>query len=1388
MLSIKESYLTNNDKRLAEFRSLPNRFQSVMQIICLIDEPCRQSELLPCLQAALKYQYKKKISSSILADILQSLRKQQFINLDHVSIGGLRYKILDETRAHEWTKYFIGEVQHSFPFFDQLGFRGANRYHINRCQNEIIFCLLLPDFPRVKKVMRIVDKEFPLANQSNQFLLSCCQPFLQSSWFLQIPWSTLGFVVEGMLVQGIDRLIPLNQSLFSKAEQDMRSKKRVSHILSESMLWLWLVRGDIDSVISYIKDFDAMPYVRMIKPWVSFVQGNYQEARDLWLALATPSIKERIDFSKLFNHFSSLFLLLLLGCSREKKDHEVLSELYLRLKDIATPYDQVFQMMAYFFVDAGVLSDRELVHDNDQSRIADKNRLQSLVIAILKFRFNKSFSGEQQEDLKDIFYQSDLNGYQWIAAECSELIGQLNVTNTFRIKTAKELHRKQNTVSMIPRLKGVESWENTLNILAKIALGPAASKEDKVGKQRLAWFLDMSDYSCSFFPREQILKQDGSWTRGRLIGLKRLFSSSELSLLTAFDKEVISTIRRELYGNYGQITYHFADWKSTLLALAGHPYIFLEQSPDLHIELVKGKFELFVNQKENHYHIYFPYDVEKDLIIYKESLTKYRLLQVTKAHRQIADIVSIEGISLPLQAKDALIRTLGTLSSVVLIHSILENNQDELLDTKADERLFIHLIPLGVGFKLELLVKPFEHGGLYFKPGRGGSHVMTSFAGKRYQCQRDLMQEKQKVEALLIACPALAELKQSQLEWVIPVPETCLVILQQLQDVKDICIEWPKGEKIKIVKNASFSHINLSIKKKNNWFYVDGSLSLDESKVIQFQELLAGIKEANSQFIPLGKGKFLALTDALRKKVEEIGAFTENTKKGLRFHPLASAAVDEVIRHCDFVELDQHWFHTIERIKKAQSVQPILPDELRVELRHYQKEGFDWLSKLFEWEVGGCLADDMGLGKTIQALSLMSAKGGCGPSLVIAPTSVCGNWRQEIEKFVTNLRAVSFDTPNRYEVLENLQPYDVFITSYGLLQKEITALAKIEWCTVVLDEAQAIKNYLTKRSKAAMMLNSRFKMITTGTPIENHLGELWNLFQFINPGLLGSLRQFNHKYGYPIEKLKDDLARNQLKKLIGPFMLRRLKSQVLKELPPRTEVTINVELSEDEWIFYEALRRNLLEDVENNTDGGNQSKSVQILAAITKLRRVCCHPQLIAPDTQLIGSKLTAFSEILYDLLESGHKVLVFSQFVGHLKILENYLKSEKVTYQYLDGSTPIKEREIRIRDFQAGIGDVFLISLKAGGFGINLTSADYVIHMDPWWNPAVEDQASDRAHRIGQTKPVTVYRLVTRNTIEEKIIHLHARKRKLAQDLLEGSDISGKLTAGELLNLLRER
>lgn len=440
---------------------------------------------------------------------------------------------------------------------------------------------------------------------------------------------------------------------------------------------------------------------------------------------------------------------------------------------------------------------------------------------------------------------------------------------------------------------------------------------------------------------------------------------------------------------------------------------------------------------------------------------------------------------------------------------------------------------------------------------------------------------------------------------------------------------------------------------------------------------------------------------------------------------------------------------------------------------------------------GACLADDMGLGKTLQALAVLLARAPQGPALVVAPTSLMGNWLAEGQRFAPALNLCIYgegDDDRRDAMIREASAGDVIIVSYALMLQASEAFLSRRWHTLVVDEAQAIKNATAKRSQAVFELEADFRLALSGTPIENRLSELWSILRFCNPGLLGSATRFNERFVVPIERERNREAQRSLRRLIAPFILRRTKSQVLEELPPRTELQLAVTPDPAEAAHYEALRRQAVVEAEQSLADSNAGTAhLNILAQLTRLRRAACDPRLVSPELGLIGAKVRAFAALATELAANQHKTLVFSQFVDFLALLREPLDEAGISYQYLDGATPAAERNRRVAAFQAGVGDLFLISLKAGGFGLNLTAADYVVIADPWWNPAAEDQAMGRAHRMGQQRPVTVYRLVNQGTLEDRIVALHQSKRALAEGILEGGDGMALPSTDELIALLKE-
>lgn len=477
-----------------------------------------------------------------------------------------------------------------------------------------------------------------------------------------------------------------------------------------------------------------------------------------------------------------------------------------------------------------------------------------------------------------------------------------------------------------------------------------------------------------------------------------------------------------------------------------------------------------------------------------------------------------------------------------------------------------------------------------------------------------------------------------------------------------------------------------------------------------------------------------------------------------------------------------------------QGIKPVkLPDNLQAELRPYQYEGLNWLQFLREYQFNGVLADDMGLGKTLQALAHLLLEKEAGradrPSLVIAPTSLMSNWRREAEKFTPTLKVLTLHGPEREQYFEQLKDYDLILTTYALVLRDEEHYRQHEFHYLILDEAQAIKNAKAKTTQVIYEFNARHRLCLTGTPMENHLGELWSMFRFLMPGFLGALDRFGRLFRVPIEKQGNLDRQAQLRKRLQPFMLRRTKEHVAKELPPKTEIIRTVALEGEQRDLYESVRLAMDKKLraEINQKGFARSQ-IMILDALLKLRQVCCDPRLLKLDSAQgikASAKLEMLMEMLIEMLDEGRKVLLFSQFTSMLELIEQELVKNNIHFSKLTGQT--RDRETAINTFQEGKAQVFLISLKAGGTGLNLTAADTVIHYDPWWNPAVEQQATDRAYRIGQDKPVFVYKLLTEDTVEEKILKLQERKQSLAEGVYTGSNpTEASFNQEDLLDLLK--
>ncbi len=993
------------------------------------------------------------------------------------------------------------------------------------------------------------------------------------------------------------------------------------------------------------------------------------------------------------------------------------------------------------------------------------------------------------EQLKLIYGRAKKNRYDGLAMECAELLEKAGESDAAMAMEHKRMKEERGYVPLSAMVTVKEAWEKKMEALIGLAEPVVEIMERPETSSRMTWHLYLDEYSeIVLTPFEQRKGVRGQWNKGRAVSLKRLYEKDYPECMTVQDKLIAQCITMDRDWGYSPC---YFDFDKALPALVGHPFVFTDtKNAGLPVDVVKGEPSLRVKRSGNSYHIAFSGgDSDSRSFIEKEAPGRYKVTTLTDDQMKIRDILGGKGVTVPESGKDKILDMIRAMSARVLVQSDI-GGADEAIETVPSQSIpYIHLFPAGSGFGVSLHVKPFGEDGPLMKPGKGGKAVIADVGGIRLQTLRDLDLEKKNAADVVSSCAALDGTSLSDGEWLMDDVYACLDLLADLKSLKDddkVQVVWPEGEKLKPPKILQEKSFSFKISSRSDWFDVTGDVRIGQDEVIGLKTLMDLLEQSPSRYIPLSDGEFLSLSDTLRRRLNNLRRMASHGRGKINFHRSAALSFQDSVAADFTIDGDKAWDDLMKRFEKGETFTPPVPSTVTARLRDYQKDGYIWLSRLSMWGMGACLADDMGLGKTLQVLCVLVDRGSKGPSLVVAPTSVCMNWMDEAARFAPTLTPILFGAGDRGETVKALGPMDVLVVSYGLLYQEIDLLTSVSWNAIVMDEAQAIKNAGTKRSQAAMSLSGVFKVITTGTPVENHLGELKNLFDFINPGLLGSDRHFNETFAVPIEKHKDKETAASLRNLIRPFTLRRIKTQVLDELPPKTEITLKVAPTPEEAAFYEALRQKALKRLADMDSGKPGEKHLMILAEITRLRRACCHPDLVMKNSGIESSKLAQFGELVDELLENNHKALVFSQFTGHLAIIREHLDQKGVTYRYLDGATPAKRRREEVEDFQRGEADLFLISLKAGGMGLNLTAASYVIHMDPWWNPAVEDQASDRAHRIGQTHPVTVYRLVAQNTIEEKIIALHREKRDLAEELLEGGDISGKISAEELLALFR--
>lgn len=910
---------------------------------------------------------------------------------------------------------------------------------------------------------------------------------------------------------------------------------------------------------------------------------------------------------------------------------------------------------------------------------------------------------------------------------------------------------------------------------------------------RILWNVEFEGRELTITPVLQKKKKRGNgWTKGRRMSLEKF--REQVDSLSPVDIKIRDTMEMaENYDGYGK------HWEiptgATLEALIGSPNVLINGEPG---EVVEFAPMLCLVEENDTLRLKLEGSGEGGMLYLtyvgigrlQQNLRTFEFGSMPAETVRAIDKL-LEFPPVPVKFQEDYLQRLSEIADTLPI----KLPAGMIGETVADNCTSVMLMRSNPDGTLDYGFRVRSQSGDLHLPGKGRFNRMIERDGKKLLLQRDFAAELKTATNLA----STLSLPGAKLQGTLDNFEFSMDLLEQIESPElDLEVLWDKqtSAPMRMLGSLTPNNVSVGITQRRDWFQLEGECKL-ENETLKLSELIAelgdGSPEIRGDFVRVGSKGWARISSKLRRQLTALRDSVVTERKKMRFDATSAPAIRQLIEQDFQLKASRAWNQCLKRLDAAEKLEPEPSKELNAEMRGYQLEGYAWLRRLAEWGVGGILADDMGLGKTLQTLAVLLDRVDKGPCLVIAPTSVGFNWMREAEKFTPTLDAHLYRDSDREQLIDQLESGElgqgqIIVCSYGLALRDIETLKKVSWGTLVLDEAQAIKNSRSKTSLAIAELTADWKVALTGTPVENHLGELWSLFHVVSPGVFGGWEQFRNRFAAPIEKNGDADRQNALSNRLKPFVLRRTKKAVLTDLPPRTESTITVELSKAERKMYDKVRLSVLGEMDQLAKLDDvKDQRFRVLALLTRMRQLACSPKLVDETWTERSSKLEELNKLVGSLKEEGHRVLVFSQFVKHLELIREMFDEEDVSYEYLDGQTPAAERQKCVDRFQNGDATAFLISLKAGGTGLNLTAADYVVHMDPWWNPAVEDQATDRAHRIGQDKPVMVYRMISQHTIEDEIVKLHATKRDLVEGVMTGTQAAGKLSTQDLINLVKD-
>lgn len=1064
-------------------------------------------------------------------------------------------------------------------------------------------------------------------------------------------------------------------------------------------------------------------------------------------------LKERGVFDQyLFNYLYVIALILDSPLKNESKLHALLNK-----RSIAE--DGLYKISIIPLIKSKVDGDEFVV--NAKRFVADLYKLNDVRLATyLCLQFNADISR---------YTENDSRPSNWIFIE----------------------NEKNPDSSIVARLNKIKPWMYMLDSLENVKI-PKIVEQD----ERLIYVLEPNEMRVSPFLQKR--NEKGEWDGS----IKRIWKGKSRDIpecATDDDIRILKTLPA------GQVSFKNGDG---LLSFVGcdHIYLMPKWGKQLRQVVVGMEHPYLIVDKEddNLFHVYSNLklsDIDDQTSSFVRIIddTHYGVIHLRDHERDIYKLM-LQMETIPSEAETRLRQSLQRLDGMTKIYSTLIHADDAFED--ADSRIVIRLFPntnVGATWRVEMVVIPFAGSPYTTIPAEGQSLSILDDGGTLRLIKRNFEMEKRHLFAFERFCQLNAIIYEDE-----DAGDVASALLN-LENVLDI-ITWAKenddkavvelmeGCRFNVKEKLTPKNLQLeTLQSVRGWVDMNGSLVSSDTK-IGLLELMRRLHNGIGKYVRIDGDNYVEVSQSLRQLISRLRLYNDDLENRIAIPQLALASLDNEFDDA-FANTNGDLLAIRDRITKSQSAEFVIPSTLNGELKNYQIDGYKWMMRTLSWSGGVCLADDMGLGKTIQTIAVMLQKRDDGPILVVAPTSVVLNWQNELVRFAPSLNTkILNQCAHKTKTIEEISSGDVLVASYGMMLTQIANLEKKEWGIIVLDEAHAIKNYNTKAFKSVIRLSGKNRIVLTGTPIQNHFSEIWSLFHFSNPGLLGSQKSFSEKVKYNRERDEDwaDDVAKEINSIVRPFILRRTKKEVLDELPGIEEVVLDVMLTKEEYAVYDstrlAVRKAFQEDDKYSLDRDLSAvgpHKIAVFAMLTKLRELTCSPALLVQGWKDRSSKEIAFLDLLQEIDLEENRVLVFSQFTGFLERIKILLQEEGIECLYLDGSTPMKERAKLIDKFQAGKTPVFLVSLKAGGVGLNLTAANYVIHLDPWWNPAIEQQATDRAYRIGQDQKVTVFHFIAKGTIEEKMLELQRRKQTVSDVVLRGTDKSTLMTKEDVMDIL---